>query len=140
MVRAMGFDVNDNNNHAVENVPVMQQSDQDGDNQQTKWEWDGVCDCKASNHHNNKPSLNGINEFNFASMTYGSMFILLFPMRFVQEVMLAEMNKQEDRPEITYGKFLRFIGIFLWQRVPVFQKRSFLVPPRSTVEAVRPID
>ena len=121
----MGFDIDIDNNPA-ENFPVVQQSDQDRDNQQAKCEWDGVCDRKVSNHHDNKPSLNGINEFNIASMTYGSMFILLFPMRFVQEVMLAEMNKQADGPKITYGKFLRFIGIcFFYGNVCRFLESGF---------------
>ena len=113
MVRGMGFYVDDDNEPAEENIPAEAVADKT--EEAATWEWDGVCDRQANNHHNNNPSLRGVNNFNIATMTYGSMFILLFPMRFVQQVMLVQMNMNaEGIAEITYGEFLRYLGLWFF--------------------------
>lgn len=110
LMRGMGFDVDDDNEPAIENILTTEQ--EEVQEEKAKWEWDGLCMRKSKNFHNSNPSLNGVNEFSISSMTYSSMFLLLFPMAFVQNVMLPKMNEAlEGGFIITYGEFLRFLGL-----------------------------
>ena len=121
-MKGLGFDVDDNNEPAVEKE------------QASKWEWDGACRQKAKDYHNNNPSLRGVIEFNISSMSYAGMFIVLFPMRFVQEAMLVQMNSKEEGLDITYGEFLCFIGIWFFMATGSgFSRANFFLQLTSTV-------
>ena len=98
LMKGLGFDVDNNNKPAVENIPGQADEVQE---EAAKWEWDGVCQRKAKDYHNNSLSLRGVSKFNISSMSYAGMLIILFPMRFVQEVMLAQMNSKEEGLDIT---------------------------------------
>ena len=73
MMRGLGFDVSDHNEPAEENVPSDEGDDGVTEDQAATWEWDGVCQRKARDHHNNNLSLKGVSEFNISTMSYTAM-------------------------------------------------------------------
>ena len=125
LMRGMGFDFDNNNDPATKNIPSTEQ--EEVQDEKAKWEWEGVCMRKANNFHNSKPSLNGVNEFKIPSMTYSSMILLIFPMTFVQNVMLARTNEVlEGGGTITYSNFLWFLGLcFLLATCSDFSRGDF---------------
>ena len=53
------------------------------------------------------------------------MFFLLFPRKFIEDVIIIEMNKHLDK-RMTLGEFLRWIGIwFFLSTLSGFNRRSF---------------
>ena len=46
------------------------------------------------------------------TISYVTMFLLFFPRKFIEEVMIKEMN-QQLKHNITLGEFLRYIGLWL---------------------------
>ena len=115
----------DDNNPAPENIPTQGQQDNSGEGKAT-WGWSGVCQHKGNNHANTKPTIQGLNELTVASMTYAGMFMLLFPMMWVKEVMIPEMNKVIEGSEVTFGEFLCFLGLcFFMSTMSGFSKSEF---------------
>ena len=78
-----------------------------------------------------RPQLRNVNEFNILAMTYSMMFILLFPMDFVQNVMLPKMNKDLEGQPITYGKFLCFLGLWFFVATCSGFSRTFFFHDRD---------
>ena len=59
-------------------------------------------------------------------MTYGAMFMLLFPVEWVKTTMLTEMNKVVEGPLVTFVEFLRFLGLwFFMATVSGFSRHDF---------------
>ena len=46
-------------------------------------------------------------------LTYLTEFVLFMPTTFVDEVILADTNRIIKGPDLEFGEFLRFIGIWL---------------------------
>jgi hypothetical protein len=115
LLRSTGFDVDDDNNPAPENVPV---AGGEVSNDQQAWGWSGVCNRKAYPlNENHPPCLVGMSEAAAKSQTFLSMFLLLFPLNYLHEVLLGELNKnlaKEKQRLIALGEFLRFLGIWLY--------------------------
>ena len=112
LVRAMGFMVDDDNNPAPENIPVIAENVQlDVNNNQT-WGWNGANQRALFGAENNQPKFSGLDSTFWEVVSFTRVFLLLFPRTLVEKVILAETNKKIDK-KITLGEFLRFIGLWL---------------------------
>ena len=111
-MRGLVFEVRNKNDPGEENIP--------GNDSKMLWKTrqkNGsrmVSAFKRVKNCSRRPQLRNVNEFNILAMTYSMMFILLFPMDFVQNVMLPKMNKDLEGQPITYGKFLCFLGLWFF--------------------------
>ena len=139
LMESMGFQVDDDNAPAPENVPDVNNEEVDS-NEKATWGWDGICDRKANAFSDVQPKLQGVTNDTIGSMTYASMFLLLFPTNFLREVMLIEMNKVVEGSEISYGEFLRWLGLwFFMATISGFSRHDFFqsdwnqLQDRSTV-------
>lgn len=113
LVRAEGFDVDDDNDPAPENIPTPGEVIQDAQ----QWGWSGICNRKSLQVPNSLPKLVGRSDSESASMTILSLFMLLFPLTYLHEVLLVELNKnlqQQGQRACGFGEFLRFFGIWFY--------------------------
>ena len=98
MLRGMGLDVDDDNEPSPENVPVDPSlptvtSDKNYVYEGLGWGWSGIDHRKTLNVHDTKPSLKGIIGDAVHHLSFVGMFFLLFPRRFIQEVIIFKTNK-----------------------------------------------
>ena len=99
--------IDDDNSPAPKNIPREATSLNIFDDIFSNWGHDGVCERKRNSHFNNKPSIafpGGIKP------TPLQVFELMFPKTYVQNVILKQLNEKKD---ISYGEFLRWIGLWL---------------------------
>jgi Transposase IS4 len=99
--------IDDDNAPAPENIP----DDNEQPNECTYNEWghDGICFRRLTGSVNNQPKIN-IPSSMVPSLL--DLFELLFPKKFIIEVMLKEMNSVPETEPITYGEFLRWLGLW----------------------------
>lgn len=111
-VRALGFEVDDDNDPSPENIP-SNDGETSGDPQhcEEEWKWDGICQRKASNSTNFQPSLIGVNGRVLEVITTLEMFLLFFPKVFLQNVILVVTNKNIEGKKVSFGELLTFIGL-----------------------------
>lgn len=113
-VRAEGFDVDDDNEPAPEHVPAEEApraslySLKDGQ----EWKKDGICKRRLEEATDFKPKVKGAP--NLRVMTLLSIFQLFFPFDWFESVLLANVNKNIEGPEVTLGEMLRWIGIWFY--------------------------
>ena len=98
LMREMGFDVDDDNDPAPENVPgsalgASVAPSRDGLYEGQSWGWNGFCDRRQNHFASAKPRLKGLQETMFLGLTYLDLFLLFFPRMLVQLV-LQETNKK----------------------------------------------
>ena len=112
----MGFDVDDDNEPAPENVPTEEVTTEAGlkDNQQ--WGTHPFDPRKASNAPNPLPSLEGLPKGERSkSVTLLWMFEKLMGRSILESVILPATNRKlasNNYVELSYGEFLVFIGIW----------------------------
>jgi hypothetical protein len=100
--RAAGFDVDDGNDPAPENIPAGVEGETVPDAQ--TWGWNGICYRKLTGLADHPAKMIGwCNDVNFKNMTMLSMFLFLFPSQFLHNVLLSlQLNKslqeQKERP------------------------------------------
>ena len=131
-IRGLGFEVDDDNDPAPENIPVR---DQEGDRGEegvaTAEAWEGVCPRKALNVQNPNPSLRGVSEETIGALSYASMFLICLPVSYIKETVLEETNKNLEGEPLTWGEFLRWLGLwFFMATLSGFSRREYF----STVE------
>ena len=91
----MGFDVDDDNLPAPENVPdpsAQQSASTNGLFDGQSWGWNGICNRRSRNCCNFKASLRGIDDICLHAMTYLQMFLLFFPKLLIGLIM-TQTNK-----------------------------------------------
>lgn len=117
IMKDLGFDVDDDNQPAPENIPTLQEREVPnelyGDQ---SWGWDGFCERRTNLFCNNNPSMKAVPEHLLHNMSYMMMFLVFFPKQLVSLV-IEETNKnlaKQNKSEITYGEFLLFIGLQLF--------------------------
>ncbi|KAG7340825.1 transposase IS4 [Nitzschia inconspicua] len=133
LLRSMGYEVDDDNDPAPENVPDV--VDHDGDtlmNDQQTWGWSGTCHRKVligNDENKSKPRLMERTEMESKSMTILSLFLYFFPLDYLHEVLLDEVNKnltKEKARRIDLGEFLRFLGLWFYMTtVPAGTRGDF---------------
>lgn len=102
LIRNEGFGVDDDNDPAPENVPT--EGETVTDNQ--TWGWSGICHRKSTNIANTPARLNGMSGIEVKSMSYLSMFLCFFPLNYLHEVLLKQLNvslEREKEREIGLG-------------------------------------
>jgi Transposase IS4 len=113
LLRAEGFDVDDDNDPAPENIPIPGEVIQDTQ----EWGWSSICNRKAALMSNSLPKLLNKSDSEVASMTIMTLFLLLFPLTYLHEVLLIQLNKnlqKQGERACGFGEFLRFLGIMFY--------------------------
>jgi hypothetical protein len=129
MIRNMGLDVDDDNAPAPENVPVPGISvGTETKEEVLDWGWDGIDPRKRDHQYDARASIVGLSEMAMQGLCPLRMFLLFLLKYFIENVILAETNKSlgEDGMPITYGEFLRWIGILLFMStLSGFKRRDY---------------
>ena len=116
-MRSFGFDVDDNNDPAPENVPSEDERAQEGlrDNQQ--WGTHPFDPRKASNAPNSSPYLDGLPRGEqLKSVTLLWMFEKLMGRWLLESVIVKATNRKlasNNCHEVSYGEFIVLIGLWL---------------------------
>jgi hypothetical protein len=115
LFRNQGFDVDDDNEPAPENILVQGEALNDA---QT-WGWSGICHRKILPGTSKlPPELVGLSGPQVKSLGFLSLFFILFPVEYyLHEVLLVQLNKNlEENKErsVGLGEFLRFLGIWFY--------------------------
>jgi hypothetical protein len=53
-----------------------------------------------------------------------TMFVMLFPKDFIENVFLVETHKMIEGDPVTFGEFLQFVGIWLYMSTTAGYSRS----------------
>jgi hypothetical protein len=101
-------EIDDDNQPAPENVPAA------GDYSRavtyaSAWGHIGICHRRLAGAAETKPTINFPSSF---SPTLVDLFDLLFPKKFIIDVIIKETNKHLKLGDLTYGEFLRWIGLW----------------------------
>ena len=153
LIRAMGFEVDDDNEPAPENIPepvnqniASTNDDQNGnasasaaENNFSKFgEFQGVDYRKAAGCSNVKPKLIGMSDEKVKSMTYLDAFLLFFPKTLFDIIVNATNSnlEKENLPPIEFGELLKFIGLWLFMATTSgYSRRQFW-----SVSEIHPFD
>ena len=102
--------IDDDNQPARENIPHYNTTRDDTCQYSDVWGHDGLCFRRMSSANNRKAKL--IHHSSDLKLTKLQLFEILFPTKWVKEVLIPETNK-ELRQKLVYGEFLQFLGIIL---------------------------
>jgi hypothetical protein len=114
LLLAEGFDVDDDNQPAPENIPTAGEMTT---GMQQRWGWNGICNRKAAGIQNPPAMMNNATESDIKSMTLLSMFLWLFSNDFPHKVLFKKLNvnlQQQKEREVRLGELLRFLGIWFY--------------------------
>ena len=109
LVCALGFMVEDDNDPAPENIPQAALPNDLYDGQ--SWGWGGVDQQALFGAQNNRPKLNRMSRLVLELLTTTTMFLIFFLQSFLENVIMAETNKNLSS-KLTFGELLVFIGIW----------------------------
>jgi hypothetical protein len=114
-IRGMGFSVDDDNEPAPENIPLPQENDNNAatDDGRT-WGWAGIDHRKQANGLSTRARINCLSGLALEGATMLTIFLLFFPRKFMEEVVIIETNKRITGMQVTYGEFLQFLGLWLY--------------------------
>ncbi|KAL7578819.1 hypothetical protein ACA910_016040 [Epithemia clementina (nom. ined.)] len=122
--------VDDDNMPAPENVPVAGNA---GDIM-IGWEHNGICNRKANVPTNPSPILHFVQPGALLETTNLQLFEGLFFKSYIEEVIIpATNNEMRSKSSLTYGEFLRWMGLWLLMS-------TMLGPQRHEFWSVSPID
>jgi hypothetical protein len=126
MVEQMGFQVDDDNNPAPENIPDRTNRDDSG----LKWGWNGFDARKESGNCWDSPArLTHFDGIAVKGITHVNMFLLFLPTTFFKDCILKQMNDsiaKNGGSHVSWGEFLRWIGILLYMStITGFKRRDF---------------
>ena len=114
-VRAMGFDVDDDNLPLEENEPnegeVHPAVNNFYDGQ--VWGWQGFDNRRQANIQNVDPNIGGLSLDVICSLSYVSMFFYFFSKEYLEDVILKQTNKHVNE-KISIGEMLRWLGIWMF--------------------------
>jgi hypothetical protein len=122
-LRRQGIDVDDDNDPAPENVPtpgvaaVVAAAEEEG-----IWKSEGIiCPRLAGNQPKSSAAFKNYSKEEVSKMSKLELFLILFPLDYLLEVLIPETNKQLDAP-MDCGEFIRWIGCWfymaLWVGIP----------------------
>ena len=106
-VRGAGVEVDDDNLPTPENIPTPYEEVQSvtGD-----WGFNGQCYCRAAGHQNLTFQLENCDRG--SSLTLLQYFEQLFPIMFLKDVIIANINKVIKGEQVEYGEMLCFFGLW----------------------------
>lgn len=106
--------VDDDNNPIPENIPATKDDGDDKDDDDCyynhDWGFSGICPRRMNNIANSLPVVKGSIK---KSPDLDILFELFFPKTFIVEVMIPKMNSKLRCGKLSYGEFLRFLGLWL---------------------------
>jgi Transposase IS4 len=130
-LRAEGFDVDDDNDPAPENIPDNTTTQSLPLNDRQEWKDDGLCPRAMANARQLMPTVTINVELKL--MTLLSLFKLFFPLDWLQLVLLRNINNNIHGEEVSIGEFFRWIG--LW-----FYMATLKGYPRREFWSSKPVD
>ena len=115
-LRDEGYDVDDDNDPAPENVPPANPPPQEAEAPSLFGEWDScpnICHRTSAGLFQENPKLKkDVNQSsNIAS--YIDYYLYFLPTTYLKMVLIKETNAQDDKNPITWGELLVYIGIWL---------------------------
>jgi hypothetical protein len=116
-VHNKGFEVDDDNHPAPENVPGLFDAPLIVDSglfEGQSWGWDGIDHRQTAGGGYNKPSF--CQGFTPIGKTYLELFVLFFPMKWLSNLLLPRTSMglvNAAAAPLTFGKLLRFLAIRL---------------------------
>ena len=96
MVRAQGFIVDNNNEHAPENIPEGTTTESSTPN--GKWRWNRQCYRKLIGAQNLQPKLNIVSGIHLDVLGYVAMFLIFLPNVFVETVTVKQTSDALVQP------------------------------------------
>ena len=115
-MRALGFDVDDDNDCLPENVPsslVFEESTTTGPINEQTWGWDGMDNRKQVNATDVRATINNMSSHALSTVSYLQMFFLFYPKWLIEDVIIPQTNKGLEEP-LSLGEFIRWIGVWLF--------------------------
>ena len=109
--RAAGVEVDDDNDPAPENIPLEGNPPQES-LQDNAWGWSGFCPRRVQGFGERRPSINGLAGVALSSVTILHMFLIFLPRRYIEEVLLVATNSAIEGQPVSFGEFLRWLGIW----------------------------
>ena len=110
-LRMEGFEVDDDNDPAEENIPTATQPTENELESMGYQDWDSKqsCNRKAEGHVEENPRLLKTP----AALTRLGYFILFLPQYYIKEVLIAKTSEEINGADLSLGEFLRYIGLWL---------------------------
>ena len=111
-VRAMGLDVDDDNEPAPENIPAPNARVYTHEHDQN-WGWDGIDERRVHAQHDVGASLKKLND----DITFVGMFLLYFPFKYFKDVILPSTNViliAKSQSPTDLGELVKFLGVWLF--------------------------
>ena len=143
MVRAMGMNVDDDNEPVAENIPTTEESASSrvtGLKEGQSWGWNGMCDRKKEGLYQTKAKINGLSGVALENCSFATMFHIFFP-KDIAWMIIVETNKRyalEGAP-MDLGEFYRYLGlILLMSTMTCFDQRDFWSSDSVSIEAGAP--
>jgi len=103
--------IDDDNAPLPENVPlVLPNARYENCSYNQQWGHSNVCNRKKQSLENVNPSLPS--QSRHYKPTRIQLWEMLFPKQFIIDVILKLVNKTIKSGEVSYGEFLRFLGVF----------------------------
>ena len=93
LFQAMGFMVDDDNNPAPENIPENGEKAHNNTNNNQTWGWNGADQRAIFGAENSKPKFPSLNTTFWEVVSFTRVFLLLFSRTLIENVILAETNK-----------------------------------------------
>jgi hypothetical protein len=111
----LGFLVDDNNKQAPENILLPQEKNNNAatDNGRT-WGWDGIDHGKQANGLSMRARINCLSGLALEGATMLTIFLLFFPWKFLEEVIIIKATKRITGMQVTFEEFLQFLGLWLY--------------------------
>ena len=108
-----GLVVEDDNDPLFENTPELNpSSNEDEEVTWDDWGHSGICYRKQTTATTIMPAIK-IQNRKTETMTRLQLFELFFITDYIKQVILVHINKNINGEEVTYGEFLRWLGIWL---------------------------
>ena len=131
-VQQLGFEVDDDNELAEENIPTTEDQEEHGQ----QWGWMGVCHRQLQGYPNSCASIPGFTADTLQLVMPLMMFFIFFS--YIEEVVLVETNKHIKGEELKLGEFLKWLGFWFYMAtVKGFPRADFFchepVDPFKTV-------
>ena len=83
-VRGLGFEVDDDNDPAPENMPGQTDGVEGTFEAPSAEKWEGICPRKMINVRNNEPALKGVTDETVGGLSYLDMFLIALPVTYLK--------------------------------------------------------
>jgi hypothetical protein len=113
-IRNLGFSVDDDNEPAPENIPIPEENDNNAAPDGRRWGWAGIDHRKHAGGQSTRARINCLTGLALEGTTMLTMFLLFFPRKFMEDVVIVETNKRIAGKQVTFGEFLQFLGLWLY--------------------------